>query len=125
MDIEKIKGIYLGSERRRFFRIIYPPPLRPIFRFSDHVFRVNDISEKGMGVINSKRFQIDWIMSGELVFSNMEPVSIEGIVVRRRPDRFGLSIKPLMPRNLLDREKKNVEVYLDEILKDIDDRELL
>ncbi len=78
-----------------------------------------------MGVINSKRFRIDWIISGELVFSNMEPVSIEGVVVRRQPDQFGLSIKPMISRDLLDREKENVEAYLEEIMKDIDDRELL
>ncbi len=125
MDIQKIKGIYLGSERRLFFRIIYPPPLRPIFRIPDRVFLVNDISQRGLGVINSNRDKIDWLISGELVFSNMEPIAVEGVVVRRQQDQFGLSIKPAISRNLMDREKQNVEEYLDEILKDIDSRELL
>lgn len=125
MDIQEIKGNYLGSERRRFLRIIYPPPLRPVFRIPDHVFQVNDISESGLGVFNPTRSKIDWIVSGELVLSDMEPMSIMGLVIRRQQDKFGMSITPVLSRNLLDREKKYVEDYLDEIMKDIDNGKLL
>ena len=72
---------YGGPERRRYFRLSYPPDARPTFKVRTHELEVLEVSEKGLRFLNDKEVKLaEWVRGtilfhdGELLFLKADTV---------------------------------------------------
>lgn len=84
-----------GSERRQFYRLLFPYPERPRFTVGSHEYEVLDCSVYGIRYILNPADSTpaptlgDWIQ-GALCFRRALPVSIRGLVVRVQNNEIAL-----------------------------------
>ena len=107
---------YPGPDRRKYFRIEYPPEARPLLTIGKKTFPVMDISEKGIRFLNDKQAKFaDWV-KGVLTFHDGDALEFEGKIVWERGGELGVQIvvTPIPParvfaeqRYLVSREKQN------------------
>ena len=96
-----------GRERRRYFRLEYPPDERPELKIGKKTFQVLDVSERGVRFINDKdaRFA-EWI-KGTITFHDGVSMEIEGKIVWECGDELGLQIvvMPIPPARVLQEQR--------------------
>ena len=94
-------------ERRRFFRLRYPPDARPLLRIGKNTFEVVDISERGIGFLNERNVQFsDWV-KGSITFRDGVTMDVEGKIVWEHDGKLGVDIiiTPIPPARVLQEQR--------------------
>ena len=98
---------YGGPERRRYFRLEYPPNECPQLRIGKKTFRIVDISERGIRFVNdiNARFA-EWVR-GVIIFQDGVSLEIEGKIVREHGDELAVQIviAPIPPARVLQEQR--------------------
>lgn len=81
--------------QRRYFRLAYPVSLMPTMQIGERRFRVSEISEGGIRICCTNRweFKVKEEVTGELSFVDGDAIAIEGVVLRY--DRRDFVIAPI------------------------------
>ena len=108
---------YEGSERRTYFRILYPPDKRPKLIVGEHQFEIADISEGGIRLINTQNAKLEETIRGSTTFLYGETMDIEGAVVWKQNNEIGLLLKAYIPPAVM--QKENRFVILSSLKNDI------
>jgi hypothetical protein len=102
-----IETKYGGPERRRFFRLEYPPDDRPLLKIGKNTFEVVDISERGVRFLNEESIQFaDWVR-GIVIFRDGVTIDFEGKIVWEYGGKLGLQIiiTPIPPARILQEQR--------------------
>lgn len=96
-----------NEERRRYYRIEYPAPMRPTLKIRKHEFQVLDISEKGVRFLKDKQVRFGRWVSGEVTFYDGQTMIIEGKIVRNQENNIGLflTIKAIPYSKILSEQR--------------------
>ena len=107
MNIPEEKGDDASEEKRRYFRVVYPPEHRPVLFVRKTQYPVIDISEKGIRYISCENDSfVDWVV-GKLVFKDGSFMDLQGRIVRRGGDDVSLFlITPIPYKTVLEEERK-------------------
>jgi len=109
MNIKKLlerwqgKDKYDGAERRKYFRLIYPPGKRPRLKVREHELEIIDISEQGMKLLNYMQRNIGKYISGTVELYSGESIDIIGKVVWLYKNELGL-LTTRLPQSILIKE---------------------
>ena len=96
-----------NQEKRQYYRVEYPDPLRPTVKIRKHAFEIVNISEKGVMFVVEKKTAFGRWVSGEVTFSDGETVGIEGKIVRKHKNNIGmfLTIKHIPYPKILSEQR--------------------
>lgn len=72
------------EQKRRFYRIEYPPSARPIFTVEGKKYPVADLSEEGLRVVvpNETEFRLGQLIVGEILFHDQVKLKVTSSVLR-------------------------------------------
>ena len=98
---------YNGSEKRNYIRIVYRPNQRPVLKVKQHEFEVSDISAAGLRLLNDSNIQLgqDWINLTAILLDG-EAIEMEGKIVWRKDDEYGLRLRTFIPKSVISRQKQ-------------------
>jgi hypothetical protein len=98
---------YSGSEKRNYIRIVYRPNQRPVLKVKQHEFEVSDISATGLRLLNDSNIQLgeDWIHLTAILLDG-EAIEMEGKIVWRKDDEFGLRLRTFIPKSVIRRQRQ-------------------
>ena len=98
---------YNGSEKRNNIRIVYRPNQRPVLKVKQHEFEVSDISATGLRLLNESNIQLgeDWINLTAILLDG-EAIDMEGKIVWRKDDEFGLRLRTFIPRSIINKQRQ-------------------
>jgi len=98
---------YNGSEKRNNIRIVYRPNQRPVLKVKQHEFEVSDISATGLRLLNESNIQLgeDWINLTAILLDG-EAIDMEGKIVWRKDDEFGLRLRTFIPRSVINKQRQ-------------------
>ncbi|MBT3256564.1 MAG: PilZ domain-containing protein [Deltaproteobacteria bacterium] len=84
-------------EKRKYFRIEYPAPIKPTLKIRKHEFEVEDISEKGVRFSADKKIKFGRWVTGNVTFHDGQAIDIEGRIAWKRGESVGmfLTVKPI------------------------------
>jgi hypothetical protein len=85
------------QEKRKYFRIEYPAPIKPTLKIRKHEFEVEDISEKGVRFSADKKIKFGRWVTGNVTFHDGQAIDIEGRIAWKRGESVGmfLTVKPI------------------------------
>ncbi len=86
-----------AGEKRRYYRVKYPPTERAKLKTGEYEFEVMDISEKGLRFLNDKGQKFTEWVRGTVIFHDGEMLDIEGRIVWRRDDEISLRLITPVP----------------------------
>lgn len=103
------------EEKRRYYRVEYPPSLRPILKIRKHQFEVLDISEKGIKFLTGEKIKFGRWVSGRVTFYDGETLPIEGKIVREHENNIGLflTIKAIPYSKILSEQRLLARLHPD------------
>ncbi len=82
-----------SEQRRKHFRLVYPPAYAPTIKISGHRFFIIDLSEQGIRFYNPFRIRMpEDIFSGEVQLHEGPPIKVVGRVIRITPTDVALSL---------------------------------
>ncbi len=92
------------EQKRQYYRLKYPRQARPVVRFSDELFHVSEVSEKGIRVVMNRLTSLykGLTMKGTINFRDDQRVEVKGSVLRLDDGEFvvyldqGLSFKQMV-----------------------------
>jgi len=92
LRLERIQGRdpYVGQEKRKAARLLYPPNQRPILKIGNCEVEVVDISEGGLKIHNYMRHKFGPNIQGMIVFQSGASYEIDGKVVWQFKNELGL-----------------------------------
>ena len=98
---------YNGSEKRNNIRIVYRPNQRPVLKVKQHEFEVSDISATGLRLLNESNIPLgeDWINLTAILLDG-EAIDMEGKIVWRKDDEFGLRLRTFIPRSVINKQRQ-------------------
>ena len=98
---------YGGPERRRYFRLEYPPDERPELIIGKKTFQVLDISERGVRFVNDEDARFAEWVKGTITFHDGVSIEVEGKIVWEHADEMGIqiSIAPIPPGRVLQEQR--------------------
>ena len=94
-----------SPEKRKFFRLEYPPTKRPTLKFGEKELEITDISEKGLKLLNNKQIELDSLIYGKAVLLSGRSISVDGEVVWSRNNEIGL-LMVLIPSSIIAEERR-------------------
>ena len=62
------RGQYVGQEKRKYIRLLYPPQKRPVLKVGNYKVEVVDISEGGLKIFNYMQHKFGPNIQGMIVF---------------------------------------------------------
>jgi hypothetical protein len=96
-----------GSERRSYFRITYTSFKKPKLKIDATEFDVADITQGGIRFMDSNKTAFpDNPIVGMLTFPDGEALKIEAHIEWIQENQVGLSLKTMIPSNIIDRERR-------------------
>lgn len=95
-DLDKedifIEGGIEHQERRKVYRVQYPPEARPKLTIRSREFEVINLSERGIRFQVQKQIQsAEWVR-GKVTFHDGESLEVEGKIIWKKPDEIALSL---------------------------------
>ena len=99
---------YGGIERRRYFRLTYPPDAGPTFKVRTHELEVLEVSEKGLRFLNDKEVKLAEWVRGTIRFHDGELLDLEGRTVRKQGDEIALNLVTPIPFPRILKEQRFV-----------------
>lgn len=118
MDIDLFIGM-IGmdqSQRRRYFRLTYPPGDRPILTLKGTRYLAIDISEEGarFSLTDVKISQLSegMTVSGSLDFNGRGSFQLSGIIIRINEDSAAIKFKKLLPlKHIMAEQRYLIQKY--------------
>ena len=99
-----------NSQKRRFFRLNYPPNDRPILTLKGTRFLAIDVSEEGarFSLVDVKVSQLreGMTIDGTLDFSGRGIFSISGTIIRINEDSAAIKFKKMLPLSHIMAEQR-------------------
>lgn len=102
------KTDYGGPERRRYFRLTYPPGGRPAFKVRNYDLEVLEVSEKGLRFVNDKDVKLAEWVRGTITFHDGDMSELEGRIVRKDGDEIALNLITPIPFPRILKEQRFV-----------------
>jgi hypothetical protein len=95
--LERFQGRdqYVGQEKRKYVRVLYPPQKRPVLKFGNYKVEVVDISEGGMKLFNYMQHKFGPDIQGMIVFSSGASYEVNGKVAWQFKNEIGLFSNPI------------------------------
>lgn len=92
LRLERLQGSdpYVGKDKRKFVRLLYPPLIRPMFKIGKFEVEVVDISERGIKLYNYMQHAFGPTIQGTIVFHSGISYEISGKVVWQVSKEIGL-----------------------------------
>ena len=97
-----------GEERRKFFRVLYPASLRPMFLAFSKQYPVMDISERGIRFLDAPTGHVPEWLTGKLVLKGNRVLELEGEVVRKCEDEIGVFLLTFIPYKIILEEQRQL-----------------
>jgi hypothetical protein len=94
---------YTGPERRKSYRLVYPPKKRPMLKYGNHELEIVDISERGMRLFNYNNHKIKPNIQGTIVFSSGLSIDVKGKIAWHYKNELGLFTNNI-PRSIIEEE---------------------
>ena len=102
--------------RRKFFRVKYPEPLRPILRVFDRKLSIVDICEAGISFLPEGAdwgeilgmYELDQEIRGTLRFHDGEAVEVDAVICRIDRDRIACHFQDTLPLDRVMAEQRFV-----------------
>lgn len=95
-------------ERRDYFRVTYPPGMRPTILIGKNEFEVNDISERGLKFWNNQNIKLSEWVRGTITFHNKISLNVEGRIVWEYKNGIGVKLITAIPYNRILEEQRYV-----------------
>lgn len=96
-------------QRRRFYRLQYPTPERPVLFVGDAEFTILDLSESGARIEKTTEWQRDMFPdNGTILFSEGEEFYAMIQVVRESEHCFAVSFSPQVPFSRIMSEQRKL-----------------
>jgi len=113
--LERIQGRdqYVGQEKRKYVRLLYPPEKRPVLKVGNYKVEVVDISEGGMKLFNYMQHKFDPNIQGMVVFPSGASYEVNGKVAWQFKNELGLLSNPI-PRFIIEEEIEYLLRYFQE-----------
>ena len=92
------------EERRKSLRISYHPSERPVFQIGKDTFWVVDLNETGMAIEGADALVHFEEIRGRVLFRQDESMGVEGVVVWRKNNRWGIEFNHPIPASIILRE---------------------
>ena len=89
-------------ERRKGIRLVYAPTSRPVLKIKGLELEVLDISEKGMKILNCKKFQLGEQVSGTTIFASRKKIELTGRSKWQLKDQFGIFVTKIPEAVILE-----------------------
>lgn len=81
----------LGRDRRRLYRVYFPPEFRPTISIRGNPYQVIDISENGVRFSNpEKKIMPGDIFQATIILHDNEPLNIVGRVIRNDDEQVAM-----------------------------------
>ena len=106
VDMEKDED--KGQERRSFNRIKYNFKNRPKLYTKSDIFDVVEITEKDLWLTSNNKTHLNKKIQGVLTFLNGESLDMEGIVIWKEDNYFGLKFENLKSSDMLLKELRHL-----------------
>ena len=97
------KAEYVGNEKRRYVRLIYPPSKRPMLIVENYNLEVVDISRGGMKLFNYMQHKLGPNIQGTIEFPSGIFYEVNGKVVWQYKNEIGL-LSSSIPRIIIEDE---------------------
>jgi hypothetical protein len=98
------------ENRRRHFRLEYPPGQRPVFNVRKYRFDVVDISQSGLRFVNDQEARFGKWLNGVIVFPDGESIEKEARVVWNYKNVYGIEFLTRIPfKIMLEQQKKLIK----------------
>lgn len=115
LRLERFQGRdpYAGQEKRKYVRLLYPPPKRPVLKVGKYKVEVVDISEGGMRLFNYMQHKFGPNLQGMVEFPSGVSYEVKGEVVWQFKNELGLLSNPI-PRFIIEQEVEHLLRYFQE-----------
>jgi PilZ domain-containing protein len=102
---------YGGPERRKYFRVEYPPDEGPKLIIRSHKMDVLNVSERGICFVNHKKVKLAKSLSGKLEFRDGESFTVEAKVVWKKDDMVGVRLIIPIPYARIIKEQRYLLMF--------------
>ncbi len=95
LRLERFQGreSYIGQEKRKYVRVLYPPQKRPVLKVGNYKVEVVDISEGGMKLFNYMQHEVGPTIKGVVAFPSGVSYEINAKVQWQFKKELGLILK--------------------------------
>jgi hypothetical protein len=99
---------YAGSERREFFRILYPIHARPRLIIQDASYDVLDVCERGIRFLHptADALKSHVVVSATVTFRDGETLHVEGKILRLQGNNVVLHLQTYIPTARIMKEQR-------------------
>jgi len=113
--LERFQGRdqYVGQEKRKYVRLLYPPQKRPVLKVENYKVEVVDISEEGMKLFNYMQHKFGPNIQGMVEFPSGVSYEVNGQVVWQFENELGL-LANRIPRFIIEQEIEYLLRYFQE-----------
>lgn len=96
------------AHNRQYYRVTYPPPLRPRLEIHEYQFEVLDLCERGMRFSLGDAAPPDpgQEVRGTLRFRRGEALEVGGVVLRRERGEVAVHLETAVPRRVIREEQR-------------------
>lgn len=94
------------ENRRRHFRLEYPPGERPVFNVRKYVFDVVDVSQSGLRFVNDKDARFGKWLSGTIVFPSGDTIERDAKVIWSYQNVYGVEFLIRIPFKIMLEQQK-------------------
>ena len=102
---------YQGPEKRNFFRIVYNLSKRPELKTNSTTYKVIDISQKGIRLLNQHESKPAKRIQGNLKFLSGLNIDIKGTLAWQEDNQFGLFLEDPLPSHIMEKEQQYVILH--------------
>jgi len=113
--LERFQGRdqYVGQEKRKYVRLLYPPQKRPVLKVENYKVEVVDISEEGMKLFNYMQHKFGPNIQGMVEFPSGVSYEVNGQVIWQFENELGL-LANRIPRFIIEQEIEYLLRYFQE-----------
>ena len=104
---------YVGIERRKYLRVLYPPQKRPVLKIGKYKVEVVDISEGGLKIFNYMQHQLGPNLEGMILFPSGITYEVKGKVMWQFKTELGL-LSDRIPLFIIEAEVEHLLRYFQE-----------
>ncbi len=113
--VERFQGRdqYVGQEKRKYVRLLYPPQKRPVLKAGNYKVEVVDISEEGMKLFNYMQHKFGPYIQGMVAFPSGVSYEVNGQVLWQFKNELGM-LSSRLPRFIIEEEVEYLLRYFQE-----------
>ena len=105
-DFTEDQGEERPEDRRRHFRLEYPPDQKPVLRVRKYKFKVINISQGGLSFINDQDARFGKWLNGEIIFPSGDVVERDARVIWNHRNVCGIEFLIRIPFKVMLEQQK-------------------